>query len=425
MGCNASQNNQNKNSNNPNYIEKSKSSNIMKIGPIRNIKVIYKLDGEVFSETEFPSNTFIDIIVNDALQNVNSHKNFQKNSILNIFFETRNLRELINNKISDLVLQEKDLMEVELKSVGLSLPIDINAEYAKTNLIGRPLLDPFEIVKFDIRNSLITIDSYSNMDERVNLFNSLSSFCNGADKIFISGGENVVNGTKKILKEFCIVDLLNKSIQFFEEGLKFPRKWHSMIYVPNNYVFIVGGEKMLKVEYFDIEKNKMIEHSELNEERIEPSLCLIDNSSVYAFSGFKYLKNNHKTFERINLRNNSTKWEIINVKLDSSIKSFGQLFFGVTYYKENSVIFLGGTDSEAKDLRSNKNYAFDYVKNEIYLTDLPRVDFEFTEKFFIPIGRNTSFIFPSFTHVEDIKLLVWNDLKLKEIGFTAERKSHH
>ena len=35
-------------------------------------------------------------------------------------------------------------------------------------------------------------------------------------------------------------------------NLNIPRTWHSMIFVPNNYIFIVGGSTK-SVEIFDIE----------------------------------------------------------------------------------------------------------------------------------------------------------------------------
>jgi len=138
-------------------------------------------------------------------------------------------------------------------------------------------------------------------------------------------------------------------------------------------------------------------------------LSLIDDSYLYCFSGFRY----SKTFERINLRTNSKKWELIKVKLAPEISNFNQMFFAVSYYKNDSVIFLGGLDYA----NSKKNFAFNYKTDTLYLTGNEKEEFESSEKYFIPIQKLTGINIPNFNE-KDIKLLVWNEDSLAKADFT-------
>ena len=56
-----------------------------------------------------------------------------------------------------------------------------------------------------------------------------------------------------------------------------------MIYVPNKYIFIVGGSNTKSVELYDMEEKKITKDSELNELRCECTLFLVNNMYLYAF----------------------------------------------------------------------------------------------------------------------------------------------
>ena len=55
------------------------------------------------------------------------------------------------------------------------------------------------------------------------------------------------------------------------------RKWHSMIFIPKKYVFIVSGINNKSVELFDLEKNEIKIDSYLKEALREYSLTLVNN----------------------------------------------------------------------------------------------------------------------------------------------------
>ena len=54
------------------------------------------------------------------------------------------------------------------------------------------------------------------------------------------------------------------------------KKNHSMIAIPGNYVFIVGGQNK-ETFYYDLNENKFYGWKKLNKERIEPALILVNN----------------------------------------------------------------------------------------------------------------------------------------------------
>jgi hypothetical protein len=301
---------------------------------------------------------------------------------------------------------------------------DLISEYVKINLVGKPLYDPFELVILDIYSKKISIDSTIS-NHKLKSFNILSTFCNGQNKLFISGGDFEASNN------FCMIDLINKNIDF--QVMKNPRRGHSMIYIPNEFIFIVGGISTKSVEIFNINKKEFnsSDHSTLNEIRLEPALCLIDSTFLYAFTGFN--KDTKKTFERVNLRTNSSNWELINVNLEKNV-TFNKNFFAVSYYKHNDVIFLGGIDTESNSSINKKSYVFNFKTNFLSYESERHMSEEYTEKFFFPVyevnnltensSQNfqniTSLLFPNFNK-NDYKVSIFNNLNLTEVKFEIEK----
>ena len=121
-----------------------------------------------------------------------------------------------------------------------------------------------------------------------------------------------------------------------------------MIFVPNKYIFIVGGIYTKSVERYDIEKNEIKIDSELKEKRCEPALCLVNNNYLYAFCGFIPFKDFNNNIERCDLLKKKREWEIIECS-SNIIASF----FGISYYKDNEILLLSPKDNIDDE---NKNY---------------------------------------------------------------------
>ena len=138
--------------------------------------------------------------------------------------------------------------------------------------------------------------------EELNNYCSSSSYCNGNNMLFISGGENNDINVNKFWK----IDLKIAEIQSINMSHK---KNHSMIALPGNYVFIVGGQTK-ETFYYDLNINNFYEWKKLNIFRIEPALILVNNY-LYCFNNINYNINDEITFEKTDLNSDEHKWELI------------------------------------------------------------------------------------------------------------------
>jgi hypothetical protein len=457
------------------------SLNIQKTEPSPsqiNIKIKYK-QIQIF-EKSYLETTFIEDLISDIqlkIPEFSTIKNYNyicHNQGHNILLEVNSKLTLIenlnkiphhpHNQYKRNKVQNKNNLEtpneiiIEVFIEGLEdLPLSAFNYHCKNNLLAKPLSNPFEIAIYEIHTGNLRIERISNLilehqaKELIN-FSDFSSYCNGSiDKLYISGGEKLLEDEKSSHQLFSsLYEInLNDLSNITHRNLINPRKLHSMIFIPNSYVFIVGGQTQVKgkvntiksVEVYDLYRKDIIIHSEMNEERIEPALCFIDDCYLYAFSGFPYKKyfnscssnnlnsldNNFScSFERINLRSNSKTWELLNPKLGSGIKFFSQNYFSVSYYIENKVIFLGGShvnqiypncQKDQKDF----SFCYDYKNNLIELSSFPHYTYEFSEKCFYPTN-NKYLLIPIFDR-ESIEILKFSpQVGIRSIEFESEEK---
>ena len=103
-----------------------------------------------------------------------------------------------------------------------------------------------------------------------------------------------------------------------------------MIYIPNKYIFLVGGNNE-KVLYFDINEKMIESWSDLNKRRLEPALIQINNY-LYVFDNVNKNENNFElNFERTNLLSDKPNFELIEPNLDENIQgNIIPKFFGVS-----------------------------------------------------------------------------------------------
>jgi hypothetical protein len=259
------------------------------------------------------------------------------------------------------------------------------------------------------------------------MFNEQSAYCNGENYLFLSGGDYNNN---VIIGDFWILNLETLEITklyFLANGLSHPRKLHSMIYIPNRYVFVVGGIGTKNVEYFDTQTKQIHTHSFLNENRVEPALAYINNSYIYAFGGYNLReKKQLNFFERINLRSDEKGWEKIVPNLDKNVANFNHKFYAVSFHNTNpndfEVIFLGGNSANPheRDSKTNKNcHIYNCTNNLLKHSNFHHKDIEFSsEKFFYPFSKDNSLLFP---HIErdDIKVLIYSENNLKDIKYES------
>ena len=236
-----------------------------------------------------------------------------------------------------------------------------------TPIIGSAIFDEenkLGISIFDREKRILeTFFLDKNKYEDIQKFNNFSAYCSAKGALYISGGEGnddlENDNMAELFGNFICIDLTkfdNENILNEENNViikKLPnlnveRSWHSMIFIPNKYIFIVGGVYTKQVEKYDIDKNEIKIDSELKEKRCEPSLCLVNNYYLYAFCGFEAFDDFKNNIERCNLLKKKREWEVIILSNDIIAS-----FFGISFYKDNEILLISSKDYVDDD---NKNY---------------------------------------------------------------------
>ena len=326
----------------------------------------------------------------------------------------------INVKFGDLMeevfkndIPENIIMNYTYK--GLDIPEeDIKKEYIDSNeIIGSAILDNqelFAIITYERNNNKIAPYYYKrNENEELIKFNLFTAFCNANGCLYFSGGETeqTYDPDKTVSKynDFFYIDLRelnenNNKIDIRElPNLNESRTWHSMIYVPNKYIFIVGGSNTKSVELYNMDTKELTKDSDLNDYRSESSLCLVNNTYLYAFYGFVIHQEYNKSIERCNLLREKREWEYVDYKnaIENSENNFKISFFGISYFNNNQILLIGGDDNG-----DEKHYDYIYKigengeRDEIkeFNCNLNDSNNVFRDKLFMPIDYNSSVNIP-------------------------------
>ena len=384
-----------------------------------------------------------DIKLGDFINNLKLRQN--GDFIIN-FGDSNNIGyDKINERFSDLLAEIynkniPEVIEMKYEYKGLDIPENINdiiESYIESNkIIGSAILDNqelFYIITYEKENGLIKPYYYkrSNNEELVK-FNLFTAYCNAKGYLYISGGENEQNSDpdKTIAKynDFFYIDLNkldeNKDKIIINElpNLNESRTWHSMIYIPYKYIFIVGGSNTKSVEIYNMDTNEINIDSELNEFRSECTLCLVNNMYLYAFCGFLIHQEYNITIERCNLLKEKRKWEYVNINEKDGF-NFRPSFFGVSYFKNDEILLIGGNDNGDEN---HYDYVYKIGKNEEekdeiddFKCNLNEENSVFRDKLFIPIGDNKSVNIP-LPIGEDIRMYILNtndgDISIEKYG---------
>ena len=355
------------------------------------------------------------------------------------FYDSNNV--LINNKIDEEVSKifnnKKDIL-LTIKQAYLKLAKD-NRKFIQENttLISTLTFNYSSSLGLFIYNTKTKqILSYEFSLEKypfLQKINNFTSFCNSNNYLYISGGEDDKNNNQG--QDFFIkinLDKIKSDELIYSNlvSLKNKRYWHSMIFIPEKYIYIIGGPGTKEIELYDIENNSFISFELLNYERCEPSLILVDNKYLYCICGFQLNNDFIDTIEKCNLSKRERKWEIVNyqIKVGENIMADRSLiisFFGVSYLK-NSIILIG--DKENNKI-INPNYLIKPNHKDIdIIEEYGYIEVEdvrlFSEKFFIPINENESIALPFKKGEPKILILNNNDGNIKEV-FLNENKEEN
>lgn len=287
-------------------------------------------------------------------------------------------------------------LRIKLIRSGLHIPNEVRKYIAKrTYLIGGLTFDKpnsFGLFIFNkMNNSTLSFEYSTNIYIQMRTVNQFSAYCNALNKLYISGGEPANN---QITDTFMSIDLNEVQQNIFVPtqlcNLRKKRYWHSMIFIPEKYIFIIGGPNELDVELYDIEKNVCVIDSRLNTDRCEPSLILVNEKYLYTFFGFHLYESFINSIERCNINRKHRQWEMVNYKL-SNTPNLAKAFFGVSYVG-NNILLLSDKENQ-NDLKPNYLLVpgqtnCDTINDEGILNS--KSTRLFGEKFFIPFTEEES-----------------------------------
>ena len=353
-----------------------------------------------------------------TIHQILSEMKFRENCDFIIEFEN-NLKigaEKINVKLENILIEIfnsdiPEVIEMKYSYKGLNIPENAIEAYRKDNkIIGSAIMDStdiFGIITYEINTRSLNPYYYQrNEYPELIYFNSFTAYCNAKNCLYFSGGEKEqsyeVEEKSAQYNEFISIDLTklssnNDKLEINQlPNLNVPRTWHSMIFVPNKYIFIVGGSNTKTVELYDMEEKKLTKDSELNEERCEATLCLVNNIYLYAFYGFFLHKDYNNSIERCNLLKEERKWEDIYAVEKSALR-FKPSFFAISYFK-NDLLLIGGNDAGEEE---RYDYLYKLENEEDKKDEILDYKFEskekiniFKDKFFMPIDNNKAVNIP-------------------------------
>ena len=382
------------------------------IEPKNEEKVHIKIPLETggFWEKDYLQNDLIGNVINDFKDE--NHVDIPQNYLMDWNFKNKSLK--MTDKIKTLIVQE--VPTICLNPEMKKKPLEIQEEEIIPKIVGKPFNNPFELYLFKKSDKILKIQTYDENiveDLGLNHYSSSSAYCNGNNKLFISGGETKNN---EIINKLWAIDLENNFINV--PKIIFPKKDHSMIFIPPKYVFLVGGNDK-KTFYYDSELQEIYDWANLNEERTEPALQRIGDT-LYCFENVNKPNNQQMTFEKTLLNSNDPKWDLIYPKFDPSLynNKLPQKFFAVSRDSDNSVIFLGGNMDLFADGNKLVNYKYNPDNNLIEPTNVSYKDYNFKEKTFLPYNKNIDYILPDFNRQHpEVVFYVRNKSKVEKVDY--------
>ena len=434
-----------KSSNNNNNKKIQLETNEDKISE-KDIKAIEETEKEVFKSIPKPKKNY-------TIKFINEEKNDEFNDTIDgditlnqilINMRTRNNSDFILefsngagvgpdkkeenfDKIIEEIYNNNEPEIVKMKYIYKGLDITENAiqSYIENNtIIGNAILDnteTFGIITYDTNNKSLNSFSYKRSEyPELTYLTIFTAYCNAKNCLYFSGGEKEMSYENEEISEkydefFCLdlAELKNNENQLILNQigkLNEPRTWHSMIYVPNKYIFIVGGSNTKSVELYDIEQKKLTKDSELNEIRCECTLCLVNNMYLYAFCGFIPQKDYNNSIERCNLFKENRSWEKIDTIERCKIK-FNPSFFAISYYQNNDLILIGGNDQGEAE---RADYIYKIAKEENEKDEIEEYKFDlqdkvsiFKDKLFVPTLDNKAINIPLII-ADEIKVVIFD-----------------
>jgi hypothetical protein len=257
---------------------------------------------------------------NNTPFNTNNIENPESNIVVSGSLANLNKEKSTNDLLRNRSIERQSEIE-ENNKLNIS-----DKEYIPSH-IGKLCFDPILLFVYDSKKNSFHVQKYDQVLIDLSKLNQTSSCCNGNNKLFISGG---IDENNKIVDKLWIFDLVDYMV---EEPIQiYPKNGHSMIYIPDQYIFLVGGNDE-NTFYLNIKDLKVENWANLNKKRIEPALIQVNNF-LYVFDNVnknEEINDFEITFEKTNLLSSRPTWELIRPNLATEILGTKIIpkFFGV------------------------------------------------------------------------------------------------
>ena len=300
---------------------------------------------------------------------LNNFKLKDSDKITNILSANNSIKEI------SIALELREVEELKYQFSLIKFDDENDPIYSK---IIKPKLNPFGLIVFLTKNSSIQIEQYPKeiLDKyNLNKFNFDNyTYCNSPNFLFLSGENN-----------FWIINKQTYAISHYK--LKIYKKKHSMIYIHNIGVFLVGGDNKQTILY-EIKTGKFKKWGDtVNNNIIKPGLFYYDE---YLFC-FRNLNKKNNFFEKTYLgENTQRKWEIIYPRFkNTNPNEFYNNNFALSKSTEGKILFIGGN-------KENKNtYIFNPLNDTIIKTEGKNEKIFFEEKNFYKLNKVINIAIPS------------------------------
>ena len=386
---------------------------------ITDIIIKYMLNGKLEFEQVFKTADKISDLFDKILEKKSKYNEYDL-----IANDTINLSTKLNEKIGS-VFPDTENAEVNMIYLGLDISEDIKSEYESSyDVLGTPLFNLGEnigVLIYHIKKNNFTSEILKN--KQLMKFSNLSSICNTKNILYISGGDENKNSTEKTnpINLFYSIDLLNTNKIEELPSLNTARCFHSMIYIPNKYIFFVGGNTP-DVELYDIKKKEIIIDSKMKEIRNECTLFVMNNSVLYAFCGISPEGSFLTTVEKCNLRQKDRSWSYVNYSTaDNTL--FEECYYIGQFFSDNSLILFASNEGDNNefsnilfDLEDEENPTISYYEKGEKISDVV------PEKIFHPVGNNNFIMIPYVTTLAKI-YKIDDDMRLSVETFPGAMKN--
>jgi len=316
---------------------------------------ISKINYSFKNETIDPNKKIIDVVETEKntvlleieiglqIQNLNT-SNYKKS------IEKLHTNDYNNNNNNNLSSSNNNLKQnLFFKNDNINFNNNNNNNNNKYKNILSPTINPFKIINYSPKDSkiqLFNLDPKTINDYKLNEFNQSSACVNTPNNFYLSGGIN----NKVPIKNFWIID--NNKLNVNLKELPLPKSNHSMIYIPNNYIFFVGGNNKFTF-YYNIKNNTFSKWADLNEIQLRPALYFDDETNdLFCMSNYK----DNFIIEKTNLTN-FPEWEKIDVKMKEN-PTFRNNFI-IKKINPEKYLLIGNNnyiyDNELKEIREDNN----------------------------------------------------------------------